>query len=273
MTRIRGLVVGLLLAAWPASAAHAQISPIQGEDYEHWHAAQDVELQRFLMQRTPEDAGFFVTGPLHPVATAEAGDMTAVVRIVCPDLESLHALAAALDSEPSVSSRLESDVAWLNVSVGEREAAAMLLTVARLRWLIWHSEILESRAEHRDESARKAQAAYATAVAGYLNSTSLDEPSDAPVAADYGVDPSLDFYAPPPDYVIQGYANYKGFLREHADISTDFAHGILAFIPTDSLLGAFRANAPQMAFPNKEQAALQQQRRLPPCSQESISGA
>ena len=147
----------------------------------------------------------------------------------------------------------------------------LLLTHHQNRWFIWAQDSLRSIAgefskpkvinipgPHLDTPLKL----YAQEVASYLSA--LDQgfsDFEEPMASTYGLDSTIDFYAPPADYVIQGYANYKGLLHEHADIATDFARGILAFIPTDSLLGAFKANAPHMAFPNKEQAALQHELR------------
>jgi hypothetical protein len=71
----------------------------------------------------------------------------------------------------------------------------------------------------------------------------------------------VDFYAPVPDYVIEGYANYKAYLREYAEITTPFATGVLAFVPTRETIVAMQENAPRAAYPNQEAAALQHELR------------
>jgi hypothetical protein len=85
--------------------------------------------------------------------------------------------------------------------------------------------------------------------------------AEAPSASSFNLPDTFDFYRPPPDYVIQGYANYKAFLHSHAEVRTTFAQGILAFVPTDSILAYLKDDAPAEAHPNKEAAALQHEYR------------
>lgn len=101
-------------------------------------------------------------------------------------------------------------------------------------------------------------AGYLEAVSDYLYSLDtgwLDAPE--PKAVDYGLPDSLDFYAPPPDYVIQGYEDYLNFLHAHDTIRLDFAYGLTEFVPSDSLWDAMIENAPRAAWPNKEWPMLQ----------------
>jgi hypothetical protein len=83
----------------------------------------------------------------------------------------------------------------------------------------------------------------------------MDAP--APIATEYGLPDSVDFYAPPPDYVIEGYQNYLNFLNAHDTIRTAFAYGLTEFVPSDSLWDAMKENAPRAAYPNKEWPMLQ----------------
>jgi hypothetical protein len=76
--------------------------------------------------------------------------------------------------------------------------------------------------------------------------------STPPVATDFGLQEAVDLYAKPPDYVISGYDNYVNYLTSHSSLTTDFATGILAFIPSDSTLEVIKSAVPREAFPNKE---------------------
>jgi hypothetical protein len=139
----------------------------------------------------------------------------------------------------------------------------MLVTVNEVRLKIWSANTITPFIESAHEHGRPHPDAqfindYARAITDYLYSLDtgwMEAP--APKAIDYGLPDSLDFYAPPPDYVIEGYENYQNFLHAHDTIRADFAYGLTEFIPSDSLWEAMKENAPRAAYPNKEWPMLQ----------------
>jgi hypothetical protein len=139
--------------------------------------------------------------------------------------------------------------------IDDTDHIIQLLTIQQLRWLIWAKPYLDGAGLDNEGGQRSK---YFIAVSDYLYAIDDgDFGAVPPKAVDYGLDPSMDFYAEPPDYVIEGYDNYKNFLARHAAIHTDFANGVEAFIPGDSLLRALESGAPREAFPNKELPMLQ----------------
>jgi len=138
----------------------------------------------------------------------------------------------------------------VHLKLGDDHFRAVLSTVNQWRFLIWaQTKVLPFEEPTQD---------YALAVSDYLYSLDtgwMEAP--APKAIDYGLPDSLDFYADPPDYVIEGYENYQNFLHSHDTIWTDFANGVTSFVPSDSLWEAMKINAPREAYPNKEWPMLQ----------------
>ncbi|MCH9025175.1 MAG: hypothetical protein IH931_07555, partial [candidate division Zixibacteria bacterium] len=92
-----------------------------------------------------------------------------------------------------------------------------------------------------------------------IDKGNLDAPE--PKAVDFGLEESFDLYAPAPDYVIQGYQNYKDYLKSHAEIITSNLSEILAFVPTETGLDRLKSEAPDIAYPNKEFPLLQEEFR------------
>ena len=131
------------------------------------------------------------------------------------------------------------------------------LTIQQLRFLIWAKNNLINPGnpdwiKHLDE--------YALEVSEYLyliDKLKID--AHGPKATDYGLPESVDLYAPPPDYVIQGYQNYKDYLFSHAEVMTDFTKGVLGFVPTKATLDDLKLHPPQIAYPNKERELLQEE--------------
>jgi hypothetical protein len=220
-------------------------------------------------------------------------------RVVCPNLGELESADSILERIAEIDiiektryihdsrSGFPAGYRGITVTAGwkETEYKIQFNTVQQTRWLIWLRQLIP---DLRDEAERDRLNAYSVAVSDYLyavdrrvRSPEVDEPyrfgiyfrdferaienafedPEAPIPGQYGLDERFDFYRAPPDYVIQGYDNYLDFLRSHAAIHTDFANGILSFIPTDSLLEAIKAGAPSAAHPNKELPMLQHEYR------------
>jgi hypothetical protein len=134
----------------------------------------------------------------------------------------------------------------------------LITTVHQTRFVIWYDMWYP---EYTADTVATFSS-YALAVSDYLYSLDtgwMEAP--APKAVDYSLPDSLDFYAPPPDYVIDGYDNYLNFLNAHDTIRADFAYGLTEFTPSDSLWEAMIETAPRAAWPNKEWPVLQHEYR------------
>ena len=237
----------------------AEKDPIVGQRFLKLASAQDASVQRHLERTLRETDGFFVSGPLDPLFEVndwEYAHFLGAVRVVCADetelkrAEDICSVTEGLD----VTEREEAGVLVAIRDLGGEDKRFLLLTVQQLRFLIWAADLVSldpTMAE--DENFQS----YSNAVLAYLRSGGAGLPRKGLVATDHGLPQAVDFYAKKPDYVINGYDNYKAFLYRHSEIKTNFAHGIVAFIPTDSLLGAMKDDAPPAAFPNKEFPMLQ----------------
>ena len=245
------------------------------EHFDFGQESQNLPLQRQLSALLPDTLGLLVTGPMTRTETQPgmrvSADPFRVVRVICPDLavfggvvdafadsrgaRHTYAVDSYLTPEPNRGGFLfiERDpsfrgaVGW-DISRSLLSPWFLVLTVNQNRYLIWQKR----------RGGRESVAPYSRAVSDYLYSLDtgwLEAP--APKAVDYGLPDSLDFYADPPPYVIEGYDNYKNFLNAHDTIRTDFAYGLTEFVPSDSLWEAMKANAPKAAFPNKEWPMLQ----------------
>ena len=259
------LVVWLgLLCLVPAANAE----PLTGAAFERAVQSQNVTFQDTLRAELIGVPGCFVTGPLGGVEdTSIVAYKT--VRIVCSDLQRLESALERLEKSTavhvqSVSRFLEKPATVQPTGyrgvivdlVGGRQVSAQ--TFQQLRFLVWaRSNVVEVEVEkeHRDSLA-----AYARAVSHYLYMIDLLEDSTTPPQADaFALLPERDLYAPAPPYVIEGYQNYKDFMHSHAGIYTDFARGVLGFVPTDSLMIMLKQNLPQVAYPNKEYSKFQEE--------------
>ncbi|MFQ5606961.1 MAG: hypothetical protein ACE5GA_03365 [Candidatus Zixiibacteriota bacterium] len=203
-------------------------------------------------------------------------EVFARVTVICPDLTSFRAALRIVGHSqcPVELTALGTDTALSGLAPGFRGAmilaresssesgaaipAIQLHTVNQFRWLRWWQRTSRDMARKQKVAYDK----YSSAVSDYL--LELDTGFSAavpPTAADYELPQRFDFYAPQPDYVIQGYDNYKDFLFGHNELKTGFASGIIAFVPTAATLESIREDTPQEAFPNKERAALQKEYR------------
>jgi hypothetical protein len=274
-------VLAVLVAA---PAATDSKDPVVGEAFERLSAAQDTAVQRQLARVLHEIAGFVVAGPLDPGFRSGSEDdfLFHVPRVICATAAVAGHPIERLFKPPVFTRVTRTNLTpppatGFQGSLIESDGNGKPLTVLVVpqqwnRWLIWWRRVrqLPGADEWRDSLVP-----YATAVGAYLDSVDMLVPSPVPstssvarlpggggrpkppVATDYGLPAEADLFAPRPDYVIQGYQNYKDFLHDHADIETWFADGILAFVPTDSLLEVLKRDAPRAAWPNKEASLLQ----------------
>lgn len=265
------IIVILVLAASVAIAAEA---PVTGTLFDSILACQNIEFQHVLEELYPESDGYLVTGPLDPLLEVDDDlwHLYSSVRVVCPDLasrdEAVEAfpLSGRFDVSTDSVNRTESDIEFADCGVTLFQinwngaiTYVQFTTTQQVRFQIWSRRVMLDQLDSIDQEAF---AEYSAVVSHYLcriDSGLVDvEPS---VASDYGLPESLDLYASAPDYVIRGYDNYKAFMKSHSELETDFARGILAFVPTDETLQQFTENAPREAHLNKEAAKLQEEYR------------
>ncbi len=271
--RLATCVLTLLLTA--SCVAADRNAPIEGAEFTQLIAAQDIELQARLAGILPESEGYFVTGPL---VTASSGDeeldqLFGAIRVICPNLESVQRAAGLLMTSSSIifeTRRVNIDTAatgplpgfrgiLIKATYGIEDGTqttryVRLATPQQMRFMIWSSWQSMPFAEQTSE--------YAVKVSNYLHAIDIgNTDAVAPIATEFGIEVRADLYAPPPDYVIEGYDNYMDFLHSYAPIHTDFAEGVVAFVPSDSLMTALKDNAPHRGYPNKEWPMLQQEYR------------
>ncbi|UCG61119.1 MAG: hypothetical protein JSV52_12425 [Candidatus Zixiibacteriota bacterium] len=249
--------------------------PVTGDVYAQFQQLQYPQLQSELDLIVPESGGYLITGPLDVrVSTDDIVDrIYRAIRIVCPDLASVDSVISAIKSTQEISvgsmanhlstaSKKEPvgfrgvlmDITWQDKSF-----SLLICTTQQIRWLIWFKQFVSGTIPDAGvESLQK----YSESVSDYLYQLDLGNlQAEPPVATDFGVPERCDIFATPPDYVIQGYDNYMNYLYAHREIRTDFARGVKAFVPTDSLLDLIINRAPAEAFPNKEAPMLQNEYR------------
>ena len=257
--------------------------PIVGEEFEEWTkgpSGNAVDLANGLL---PDTAGYLTLAqPSNLLTHSSLCPVTVCTPLmICPGVESLYDALILFKSNrwetenafywleaPNPPPRpCRSAYVWFDDGTGSLCNQLMLVTVNEVRVKIWAGNTITPfvEARRRDnnwESQADLINGYAQAVSDYLYSLDtgwMEAP--APKAIDYGLPDSLDFYADPPDYVIEGYENYQNFLHSHDTIWTDFANGVTSFVLSDSLWEAMKINAPREAYPNKEWPMLQHEYR------------
>jgi hypothetical protein len=263
-------ILFLLLLFVSSSVLADRNDPITGARFDSLIAAQNVEVQKELEKVFPESEGFFITGPLN------SSDFFDEIRIICPNIESfkIYAQKSSELGKPMILyfPDLDYDHMWkvqyrrfdynveegiFNTSEQNPHGRISLLTIQSVIYQLWINGI---DYEFLNNLPTDSIFLYPNAVWEYLYN--LDTGTtyiDPPKALDYNLPEEFDLYAPSPDYVIDGYQNYKDFLYSHAEIKTEFVSGITAFIPIDETLQSMKDNAPKAAFPNKEWPKLQEE--------------
>ncbi|UCD17574.1 MAG: hypothetical protein JSV44_01345 [Candidatus Zixiibacteriota bacterium] len=264
----------LLLLATASIAG--SIDPITDEDFNSHSAGQQVDLQNELVRIFRESDGFITIGPLSPVTYPEsvADSFWSSVRVIGSGFrhyrDALDILNAPDKFHHIINNvrGLEADfdviVPGFRGTVIEVNWAGgitwiQFLSPQQMRFALWLHDTRKRAGRNFDNAAF---AGYVLAVSGYLaeiENGNFEAPE--PKSQDYGLPDSLDLYAADPDYVIQGYRNFKDSLYSHAELQTDFAQGITAFIPTKETLEYMKASAFPEAYPNKEAPKLQEELR------------
>ncbi|MDH3890760.1 MAG: hypothetical protein OEV49_06715 [candidate division Zixibacteria bacterium] len=275
--RIIPIFVLVLVTVFAVSGGLAE--PIIGDAFGSLMAAQDTMLQQELGSLLRAE-GCYACGPLDPWFDSDTTFYAwfRTTRLICVDRAAVMRAAEALsnhqyhnNSPVSVGTAFvvplympSSFRFYSNVLNGEKSdgqtapwnADIQLCTVQQNRYLIWLHRVASDGWFLENKSYRTK---YEAAVYQYLMSLDADSVHRPPVATEFDLPALFDLYAEPPDYVIQGYQNYKDFLHAHAELTTEFASGITAFVPTVRTLEWMKENAPREAFPNKEAAKLQEE--------------
>lgn len=239
------------------------------EKYDTLLYYQKLDFQDKLNEILPASNNYFITGSLDPTLPIidKSKSVFSTVRIIAYDLttcigaseyvhhdSSIHILHTDRDQKENNPgySGIIMDVEW------DRDTTSIqFLTTQQNRFLIWYGNLLK---KNYDITGNANFDRYAEAVSVYLTRDGNTHNDPAKImAANYNLSVEYDLYAEPPDYVIEGYQNYKDYLYSYDEIKTEFAHGITAFIPTGELLQWFKDDAPHEAFPNKEAARLQEE--------------
>jgi hypothetical protein len=262
-------IAAVVAVVVPLSPAAGPKDPIADEAYGTLIDAQDPEFQLRLRGVFPEGFGFVVTGPMDPLFRfdTEIDSLFHLPRVICATADECMSAAVRLEGNRDLSPATTA-VNWmqsgrnrglcgfvLTVQVGGIGKSALVLSYQQNRWLIWLRQAALLSTDHISQHALQQ---YSDRVVEYLSG--LDgggRQPEPPAATASGLPEHFDLLPPRPDYVIKGYDKYKRYLKKHSDIETFFADGILAFVPTDSLLGVLKDDAPQAAWPNKEEPLIQ----------------
>lgn len=258
-------MVGLLLVLI-ASLSCLQVANLGG---------QQSNLLATLDGIFPETEGFFVASAFKVDETFSPGAMRLLgaPRIIVNDPKAIHQAPQRLNDSDSltvveveeylISSKESSPVGYWGILVtleheGERKDV-QFLTHNLNRWLIWAKrKYFPNLSAPFAEALRK----YAVQVSDYLKAIDenrLDAPE--PKAVALALDESLDFYAEPPPYVIEGYDEYKGFLHRYDEIKIELLRGITGFIPTRASIDWLIEHRTEDLFENKEVTMLQREFR------------
>lgn len=260
----------LLLAICRPTPVAAE--PITGPAFDSLLSAQNLPLQRLLDSLYSEDSGYITAGPLD---CRFQGDSISYclfrsLRVICPSIGSLEYAFSNLKKCSTITidrwishihmARQETPLGYrgiLAVVVFQGKTAYVQFnTIQETRWLIWAHDAL------RQDSARTISpdqwAGYARAMSEYLYAVDQNWPDNtSPKAGSFGLPDTMDFFPPLPEPAITPYQNYLNLFAPHTAITTDFARGINAFYPADSLLKALKTNAPAVAYPNKNSRSFQ----------------
>lgn len=245
--------------------------PVEGVPFEVLQQTQNIELQNALRNVFTEEKGFIVAGPLDPnIANSKIANFYRTVRVICPNLENQIGSTNLLPASSGFTVKGKKDYVELALAdslpgfrglivyltYNQKDYVVQFQTINQLRFLLWARNVFTETTETNELRQ------YAVAVSDYLYQIDRDnlEVSE-PKAAAFSVPDSLDIYAKAPDYVIQGYQNYKDFLFSHASVTTEFAKGVLGIVPTNETWNALKAKSLPKAYPNKEAALLQDELR------------
>ena len=252
-----------LLFLLTASLFAQSTEPITGAAFDSLLANQHIEIQKELEKIFPESEGYIVSGPISYYRDYD-------FRILCPDINAYeHANNVARNSENTnwfknmafmqqFSCFLEDIVgpfkcySSFSFNNNSDEFLGVITSIQKDRFQLFSSIHGFINTLSKDSSE------YCEELLAYLSKVEIgDTEVKPPLTTDYNLPDDFDFYAPPPDYVIDGYQNYKDFLNPHAEINTELISGVTEFTASGDALQWFKDHAPREAYPNKEWRMLQ----------------
>jgi len=238
-----------------------------------WQQAAVTALNRHL----PTDSGYFVLGPID--LNVDLPDTTDLVRttlrIIAPDLRSSSRVTRHLwvptggvaleELQPSDTLIHEMPPGYagrlLKGTIVGEHVFVQVFTVRGHRWLLWAQR---AQVAGITEEVSGPVARYSAAIARYLAlaDSGLANPGP-PRAIEYGLDPSYDLYAQPPEPVIRDRSGYMRLLDENRAFSLgDAVRDVYGFVPSPSLIGWVEERADPVLFVNKDtELALQHRYR------------
>jgi hypothetical protein len=245
--------------------------PIVGEDFERLTASYHPDVQKELIKTFPESEGYIVLRSLDfsehlsnnmKSENPSVADATDQFRLICSSVDLQSSTNAVLSDTSGIgrnflriSSRRQSSVSVYYFEFENNTYWLWVYTGHSMRKNIWEVQTYAHADDSRYEKGILEYSSEVERVLAECDPGDIEE--ELPKANLFGIPDEFDFYAPPPDYVIKGYQNYRDFMQQHAAIETDFAHDVYEIQPHDSILDWLKANAPREAYPNKEAANLQ----------------
>lgn len=268
-----GAILSLGLSA-VAAEAQTDFDPyaIPYEAPPKWQEAAVAALNRAL----PTDSGYWVLGPLD--LSTDLPNSTDLVRttlrILAPDAPSSRNLTRRL-WVPSGGVALEelqpADTLphalpqgypgrFLKGTLAGEPVLVQVFTVQAHRWLLWAQRVQVDRIRGR---VRGPAARYSLAVARYLAAGDSGRAEPPPSAAEFGLEPIFEFYAPMPAPVLRDREGYQGLLEANRAFSMgDAVRDVYGFVPAPALMEQLEELAERVLFRNREgEVALQHRYR------------
>ncbi len=256
---------------------------ITGDRYTNWVKASQPDLLAYLEGVFPESEGYLITAPVAPHKIGvypnpfngphPAHWMFGSPRVIAPSLAALKKARALAKAQGVLPELRDKVFAFRGVTLRNHwnrepsvnsatEELILVQTVAQTRFMQWYAHAHESWPKvswYETPEDLIEFGDYARRVSDYLHAVDLGQSPEPPI--DPNVPEEFWLYPPRPDYVIDGYQNYKDFIKQHAAIETRFASGILSFTPSNNLLDWFKRQVEPKAYPNKEYELFQEEYR------------
>ncbi len=253
-------------SAWDPNTIRYGASP-------DWQVAAAAAINRHL----PTDSGYWVLGPIDLSATLpDTMDLVrTTLRVLAPDPAGSRSVSRRLwvptggvaleELQPADTLPHELPPGYpgrflKGTVVGER-VYLQVLTIQEHRWLLWAQRVQLTRVRERVAGPI---ARYSESLTRHLAAVDSGvRTSGPPRAAEYGLDPTFDLYARPPEPVIRDRSGYLGLLqRNRVYTLNDQVRNVVAVMPGAELAGWLESHADSLLFPNREgEVALQHRYR------------
>jgi hypothetical protein len=265
------LAVSCVPAAWAQTAGDPNAIPYEGPPT--WQQAAVVALNRHL----PADSGYWVLGPLDlRVDLPDTLDLVrTTLRIIAPHPRGSRGVTRRLwvptggvaleELQPADTLPHELPPGYpgrfLKGSIVGERTLVQVLTVQEHRWLLW---AVRARVAGIREPVSGPLARYSRAVASYVAAIDSGVPTSGPPRAiEFGLDPSFDLYAQPPEPMIRDRQGYLRLLEDNRALTIeDAVRDVYAFVPGPLLVDWLEDQAAAVLYPNKDgEIALQHRYR------------